>query len=137
MYLNAEVYLGNGKGRYTDAITYANSFAGRFFLDDVPCVIDNPTIRSLSPPPLWGPPESTTSDRPLVNYTLALNYAMSGLEPWSYHLFNLAGHLLGVFCLYGILRRSAGALPSMRGRLIPILSRRLAELRASGALAMR
>lgn len=44
--------------------------------------------------------------RPFVNLTLALNYAVSGLNPWSYHLVNIGVHLLAGWLLFGIVRRT-------------------------------
>ena len=92
---------------------YALSMDGPFIFDDEPSIVDNHTIRSLVPP--WGPftdtPQGTTvSGRPLVNLSLALNYALGGLEPWSYHLFNTAIHFLAALVLFGIVRRTLARL---------------------------
>lgn len=37
---------------------------------------------------------------PLTMISLAMNYAMSGLEPWSYHVTNLLLHLLNTFLVF-------------------------------------
>ncbi len=37
---------------------------------------------------------------PLTMLTLALNHAISGTEPWSYHLLNLLLHLGGTLCVF-------------------------------------
>jgi protein O-mannosyl-transferase len=85
---------------------YANSLAGPFVFDDLPAILDNPTIRSLggalSPPPGG----YTVSGRPLVNLSLAVNYAISGTDVWGYHLLNIAIHCLAALVLYGIVRRT-------------------------------
>src|SRR6188474_2955503 len=59
---------------------YANSFDGVFVFDDIPGIVNNPSIRSLWPPAQWlaAPPGSTPSGRPVLNLTLALNYAIGG-----------------------------------------------------------
>ena len=41
-------------------------------------------------------------------YSFAINYAISGLEVWSYHVFNLLVHLVNVLLVYGIARRVQG-----------------------------
>ncbi len=89
---------------------YANSFSGPFIFDDVQSIVENPTIHALWPPwaPLAAPGRSgiTAGGRPVVNYTLAINYALSGFEVESYHLLNLALHLAAALTLFGILRRT-------------------------------
>src|SRR5476651_1933513 len=85
---------------------YHNSFSVPFVFDAAPIVANNPTIRHLGTaffPPHDG---STVDGRPLVNLSLALNYAISGPAVWSYHAFNLGIHLLAACLLYGIVRRS-------------------------------
>ena len=82
-------------------LAYWNSFEGVFLLDDDHAIVNNPAIRSLWPP--WAYLSLT---RPLVYLTLAVNYAWSGLEVWSYHLVNIAIHLLAGLTLFGLLRRT-------------------------------
>lgn len=86
---------------------YANSWSAPFVFDDFPAIRDNPTIRSLwagwSPPTASGLP---VSGRPLPNFSFALNYAVSGLEVWSYHLTNLAIHAAAALALLGLIRRT-------------------------------
>ncbi len=87
------------------ALTYANSLHGIFVYDDVPAIPQNPTIRELGR--AWHPPPGlTVSGRPLLNLTLALNHAISGLNVWSYHVFNIAIHALAAAALFGIVRRT-------------------------------
>ena len=56
----------------------------------------------MSPPPIG----LTVSGRPLLNLTLAVNYALGGLNPWGYHAINLAIHILAALTLFGVLRRT-------------------------------
>jgi protein O-mannosyl-transferase len=89
---------------------YANSFAVPFLFDDTPSILQNQTIRHLaalgtvlSPPTKGG---ATTSGRPLLNLSLAINYALSGRYVWSYHALNLLVHLLAGLTLFGLVRRT-------------------------------
>lgn len=90
------------------AVAYQNSFSGPFLGDGIVGIAQNPTIRHLWPlrVPLSPPPATTASGRPLLNLTFALNYAISGLSPWSYHATNLAIHVLAALTLFGVLRRT-------------------------------
>lgn len=87
---------------------YANSFSGDFLFDDQSAIIDNASIRR--PWDLVGiftpPPDTTVSGRPIINATLALNYAVGGLQPFGYHLANLLIHTLAALVLFGIIRRT-------------------------------
>jgi Flp pilus assembly protein TadD len=89
-------------------LAYANSFHGAFVYDDVNAIVDNPSIRIGWPPweAMLAPLQSTVAGRPVVNLTLALNYAVSGLNPWSYHAFNLAVHIANALLLFGLVRRT-------------------------------
>ena len=89
---------------------YHNSFSVPLLFDDRASILDNPSIRRLwpltgplSPPREFGP---TVSGRPLVNLSVALNYAISGTEVWSYHAFNMGTHILAGLALFGLVRRT-------------------------------
>jgi protein O-mannosyl-transferase len=90
------------------AFVYSNSFSGPFIYDDLSSTRDNPHIRQLWP--LWeaasAPAQSTAAGRPVVALSLALNYALGGLNVWGYHAFNLAFHVLAALLLFGIVRRT-------------------------------
>jgi len=98
-------------------VTYANSFSGPFIFDDLKWITENAHVRQ--PWPLWDalqPPYGIAgTGRPLVCLTLALNYAVSGLEPWSYHAVNLAIHASAALVLFGIVRRTLQG-PRLRER---------------------
>ena len=87
---------------------YHNTFRAPFIFDDYNAIVDNPHVRALWPPweAMIAPPQSTVAGRPVAALTLALNYAVSGLNPWSYHAFNLAVHLANALLLFGIARRT-------------------------------
>ncbi len=97
---------------------YHGCFRVPFVFDDTTAVLENPSIRSLWP--VWGaffpPAEATTmGGRPLANLTLALNYAVSGTDVWSYHAFNVLVHVLAGLALLGVVRRTL-LLPRLRAR---------------------
>lgn len=98
---------------------YANSFTVPFVYDDMPAIAENPAIRRLWPlgevlfPAQVG--GMTTSGRPLVGLSLAVNYALTGDRVWSYHVFNLFVHLGAGLALWGVMRRT-WAQPPLRAR---------------------
>jgi tetratricopeptide (TPR) repeat protein len=87
---------------------YSNGFTAPFVFDDEPSILGNPSIRSLWP--LWGPllppGDMTVSGRPLVNLTLAVNYAFGKLDVRGYHAVNVLIHALAALALFGIVRRT-------------------------------
>ncbi len=99
---------------------YWNSFSGPFLYDDVPSITDNPTIRSLWPigDVLMPPRDSgvTVNGRPIVNLSLAFNYAFGGTTVAGYHAFNLVIHTLAGLTLFGLVRRAL-LFPSVPARL--------------------
>jgi len=101
-------------------LAYSNSFHNGFIYDDLPYIVDNPRFHRLWPP---GPIVSHTS-RPVVLLSLALNYAVGGLNPWGYHLFNVAVHILAALTLYGVARRTlvSESLQSRFGEAAPWLA---------------
>ncbi len=104
------------------AAAYHDSFSGPFIFDDDSCISENPSIQHLgaigsvlSPPNDGG---ITVSGRPVVNLTLAINYALGGKQVPGYHLMNFVIHILAGLVLLGIARRTL-LLPSMRDRFGP------------------
>jgi Flp pilus assembly protein TadD len=89
-------------------LAYLNSFSVPFVFDDEPSILSNPTIHSLAR--AWWPPADngglTVAGRPLLNFTLGLNYAVSGTGVWSYHALNLLIHVLAGLVLFGLVRRT-------------------------------
>ncbi|MCY2930736.1 MAG: tetratricopeptide repeat protein [Planctomycetota bacterium] len=99
---------------------YFNSFLGAFVFDDEPSILGNPTLHRLWPlsAPLSPPTTSSSYGRPLLNLSLAVNYALSGLNPFSYHAVNLCIHILAALTLFGIIRRTLQR-PALAGRFGP------------------
>ena len=110
--------LGAGLIVAAGLAVYANSFCVPFIFDDPLSIIDNPSIRQLWPPgPALSPPcdNRTVTSRPLLNFSLAINYRLGGLNVWGYHAANVAIHLINGLLLLGILRQTF-QLPTLRGR---------------------
>jgi tetratricopeptide (TPR) repeat protein len=92
------------------AVAYFSSLHGVFVFDDLPGIVENPTLRHpgefarlLFPP---AEQAGTVGGRPLLNLTLAFNYAMGGLQPGGYHAFNLVIHIAAALLLFGVIRRT-------------------------------
>lgn len=90
---------------------YHNSLNGPLIYDDLPAIVENPLIRTLWPPwhvltPPPGSPLMHEVGRPTVILSLAINYALGGLNVVGYHVVNLAIHLVAALTLYGIVRRT-------------------------------
>ena len=88
---------------------YWNSFSGGIVFDDYVTIRENPSITNLAdlPAVLQPPRDISSSGRPLVNLSLAVNYTLGGTsDMWSYHAFNLAIHLLATLTLLGVVRRT-------------------------------
>ena len=92
-------------------LAYSNSFKIGFYFDDTYGIADNPAVRSLrnipsffvDPRAVWT--EATQVDlRPVVMCSYAVNYAISGLNTWSYHLFNLLIHFIASLLVFFIVR---------------------------------
>lgn len=88
---------------------YANSFGGPFVFDDASSIVSNPTIRSLWPP--WDALSTprvgvTVGGRPILNFSLAINYAFGGTAVRGYHIGNLLIHAVAALTLFGLVRRT-------------------------------
>lgn len=90
------IFLSVGLILATGVTVYWNSFEGAFVLDDHYAIIDNVRIRH----PWSLGPLITAAPRPLVEISLAFNYALGGLKVWGYHMLNLAIHLLAGIVLF-------------------------------------
>ena len=91
------------------ALVYANALSVPFLYDDFGAIVDNADIRQLWPPRWALPtesPQAPTNSRPVVSFTLALNYAIGGLEPAGYRILNIAVHILCSLVLFGVARRT-------------------------------
>lgn len=96
-------------------LAYANSLNLPFVFDDLAAIVRNDTLHSLAT--AWQPPGggAPTANRPLVNASFAVNYALGGESPRGYHLANLLIHTLAGLALFGLVRRTL-QLPALRPR---------------------
>ncbi|OYW23591.1 MAG: hypothetical protein B7Z55_03420, partial [Planctomycetales bacterium 12-60-4] len=89
---------------------YANSLFGVFLMDDVRSIHQNSTIRDLGNLSrvlnCTRQTGDTVDGRPLLNLTLAVNYALHELEPWSYHVLNVLIHTTNALLAYLFLSRA-------------------------------
>jgi len=85
-----------------------NSFHGPFILDDISSIPDNPSIRDIrAVADVLSPPEDlTVSSRPILNLSLAVDYALGGTDVRGYHATNLLLHVLAALTLFGLVRRT-------------------------------
>ena len=91
------------------ALAYQASLRVPLIFDDHPAIERNATLRQWWPltPMLLTPVSAAgATGRPLVNLSLALNYAWGGLEVTGYHVFNGIVHALAGLALWGVLRRT-------------------------------
>jgi len=111
----ARPWVGAGLVAAAALGAYATSFLGAFQFDDIPAILQNPTVLRLWPlsVPL-GPPHGalTVSGRPILNLSLAINHAVSGENSWSYHALNLLIHIGAALALLGIARRTLSRMGS-------------------------
>lgn len=106
-------------------IAYHNSFRGPFIFDDLQSIVQNTSIRSWRAIGriLIPPPDLTVSARPMVNLSLAANYAYGRLDIFGYHVLNLAIHIAAALVLLSVVRRTLES-----PRLAPSFSRHSAGL---------
>jgi len=94
---------------------WAGSLAGPFVFDDLPSILENESIRRLRPLGAVLFPDQagglTTSGRPLLNLSFALNYAVGGTAVGGYHAVNLAIHVAATLLLFGFVRRTLESAP--------------------------
>lgn len=95
-------------------LIYSNSFHVPFIFDDNGSISENETIRSLKTAFFpQGNSGVTVSGRPVLNFTLAVNYALGKEDVEGYHIGNLLIHFLAAVTLFGLVRRTL-LLPGMR-----------------------
>ena len=87
---------------------FGNGLNGVFVFDDVPSLLQNPSLERIWPPwtALQPQPETTLSGRPVANLTFALNRALNGVNPVGYHVGNILIHLCAGLAVFGIARRT-------------------------------
>jgi tetratricopeptide (TPR) repeat protein len=84
------------------SLAYSNCLNAPFIFDDISSIETSPAIRSL-----WPLSQVVAnSNRPILNLTLAVNYAVGGLDVRGYHLVNVVVHLLAGLTLFALVRQT-------------------------------
>src|SRR3989337_99951 len=100
---------------FSSLAIYINSLGGDFIWDDIEQIVENPAIKDIGNIPsfftsdLWrlisNPTIGSYYYRPFFLLSLAGDYSRWELNPFGYHITNLALHALASFLIYQIGRR--------------------------------
>lgn len=87
---------------------YANSLSVPFVFDDDESIARNVFIRELWPltNAFKAPAKTTVDGRPVLCLSLAINYAIGGLDVRVYHITNILIHICAALALFGVVRRT-------------------------------
>jgi hypothetical protein len=78
-------------------IAYSNTFTASFHFDDDAAIAENPSIKRVS----WEAINALLhTNRPVVNLSLMLNYALGGMNVVGWHVFNTAFHIANSWFVY-------------------------------------
>ncbi len=87
---------------------YCNCFTKAFVFDDGIWILTNSALED----PVAFMRSEWAYTRPLISWSLLLNYQLGGLHPFGYHLLNVAIHLTAGVLLFAVIRRAvAGPWP--------------------------
>jgi protein O-mannosyl-transferase len=77
-------------------VIHANGVYGAFVFDDLGAIVNNASIRDPYDwlQILFGATFTTVVDRPVLNASLAINYAWGGTDPFGYHVVNILIHAI-------------------------------------------
>ena len=87
-------------------IIYSNTFYASFHFDDTPAIVENYAIHRFDVREIF-----STSSRPILDLTFALNYYFGKLDVFGYHLINIMLHIVNGILLYSILLWTINAPP--------------------------
>ncbi len=79
-------------------LVYSNTFNASFHFDDTPQIVDNYQLRDLK-----NIPEILVGHRGITMATFAINYAIGGHDVTSYHVFNIAIHIINGILAYFVI----------------------------------
>ncbi|MBI4384633.1 MAG: tetratricopeptide repeat protein [Nitrospinae bacterium] len=103
-------------------LVYGNTLHGSFHFDDEAGFLRTPYVRGLDKIPEF---IFSWNQRPLVILSYNINYAVSKMDTWSYHVFNILMHVLVVLAVY-----------TLAGLSVRLATERESSLAAGGSLAM-
>jgi hypothetical protein len=78
-------------------IAYSNTFTASFHFDDNPSIIENSTIRHVTPESIMS---ILLGQRPVVYLSIMFNYWIGGLNVVGWHIFNIGVHILTSIFVY-------------------------------------
>jgi tetratricopeptide (TPR) repeat protein len=91
-------------------LTYSNTFGVPFQFDDKTYIVENPAVKDpgllregFEKAGLSRNVRDTWKTRSVGYLSFALNYRLNGLDPWGYHVVNLAIHITNAFLVYSLL----------------------------------
>ncbi len=91
-------------------LVYSNNYGGAFHFDDFHHIVQNPAIRSpanlgrfFTDPRTFSGGRAPGTYRPVLLATFAFNYAVSGIQVWSYHFVNNLLHAANAALLFLVL----------------------------------
>jgi Flp pilus assembly protein TadD len=94
---------------------YYNSLYNAFLFDDLETIVETQSAGNLGQlDPLFRLLSGKPAYRPIRSASYAFDYALSGLDPWGYHLANIAYHTLSAAVIFLIAQ-------NLFNRLIPAL----------------
>src|SRR3972149_10775436 len=106
-------------------LIYANSLSNSFQYDDQVYLEENINIKTtgildvfLHPSYLFAPNTTTGHYRPLVLLFHVINYRIHGLNPFGYHIVNLAFHIGSAMLLFLIIKAMLGGEVALASALI-------------------
>ena len=86
-------------------LVYGNTFLNSFHFDDITSILEKPWIRGVDKIPQFLN-KQTLFQRPLLILSFNINYVISEFEVMSYHLFNIALHVLATLLVFRFVGRA-------------------------------
>jgi len=101
-------------------LVYGNTLVNQFAMDDELYIMRNAQVVDPSLQRLFSPNPVSAVFRPVAFATLALNWALSGAEPFSYHLVNLVLHAGATWLLFLLLQELLGS--TLEGKTVAFVA---------------
>lgn len=88
------------------AAVYCNTFPNEFLFDDFETIVEARSLGRWGPlTPLFDLLRGNPAYRPIRSASYAFDYALSGFDPWGYHLTNIVYHVLSAVVVFLIAER--------------------------------
>ncbi|MBI5100335.1 MAG: tetratricopeptide repeat protein [Nitrospirae bacterium] len=100
------IYAAAGFLIYSNVLT-----DGIFIFDDFEYIVDNPTLKNMS---FFS---HMTDPRHIGYLSFGLNFALDGMDPYGFHLFNIIIHILNALLVFSFVRLTLKILRQGDGRL--------------------